>query len=352
MTGSTDAGTLRVLAEADAARLTVVRAPRNGGPARARNRGLAAATGDWIGFTDADDLWRPGHAGVLAAALAADAAAVWAAGNHAVWGLGGAVPSQPLTSAIAGEAVSPGLVRMAGPALTRALAGNYWLHLGGCFVRADVLRGLGGFASAATFSEDWLLALRLSTVGPLYYRESAGYWLRRQGGSLTTSSRRFTAERLSGKRLAMRDPALAPFRRELRWALLGTRKELAANNLLLGRPARAARFAVGAWLMDPREVGDLARFAGMVLGGDRAGLRRYTTAELVGTGGAGGGSVGDKGGIMAQQPHTEADIVHTDDDQNTGNHKVPGAPAAGGADRVGGTRTGAENVEPEEKSPS
>ena len=46
-----------------------------------------------------------------------------------------------------------------------------------------------------------------------------------------------------------------------------------------------------------------------------------------------------------KQPHTEQTIDHTDDQQNTGNHKVPGAKDAGGADKRGGTRSGAENVE-------
>ncbi len=46
-----------------------------------------------------------------------------------------------------------------------------------------------------------------------------------------------------------------------------------------------------------------------------------------------------------KQPHTEQSIQHTDDEQNTGNHKEPDAKDAGGADRFGGTRAGAENVE-------
>ena len=46
-----------------------------------------------------------------------------------------------------------------------------------------------------------------------------------------------------------------------------------------------------------------------------------------------------------KQPHTEQTIKHTDDEQNTGNHKVPGKPDTAGADRFGGTRAGAENVE-------
>jgi hypothetical protein len=48
-----------------------------------------------------------------------------------------------------------------------------------------------------------------------------------------------------------------------------------------------------------------------------------------------------------KQPHTEKTVAHTDDEQNTGNHKKPGAQDAGGADKRGGTRAGAENVEHE-----
>ncbi|MCQ8279092.1 hypothetical protein NFI95_11620 [Acetobacteraceae bacterium KSS8] len=46
-----------------------------------------------------------------------------------------------------------------------------------------------------------------------------------------------------------------------------------------------------------------------------------------------------------KQDHTEQSVRHTDDQQNTGNHKKPGAPDSGGADNHGGTRDGAENVE-------
>jgi hypothetical protein len=46
-----------------------------------------------------------------------------------------------------------------------------------------------------------------------------------------------------------------------------------------------------------------------------------------------------------KQPHTESDVQHTDNQQNTGNHPKPGTPEKGGADKFGGTRAGAENVE-------
>lgn len=46
-----------------------------------------------------------------------------------------------------------------------------------------------------------------------------------------------------------------------------------------------------------------------------------------------------------QQKHSEESIEHTDGQQDTGNHKKPGMPDSGGADKFGGTRAGAENVE-------
>ena len=49
---------------------------QNAGPGSARNRGLDAATGDWIAFLDSDDLWFPWTLDHLETAIAGTAAAI------------------------------------------------------------------------------------------------------------------------------------------------------------------------------------------------------------------------------------------------------------------------------------
>jgi glycosyltransferase involved in cell wall biosynthesis len=56
--GSNDETPERLVAIGDP-RLRVVRNERPGGVAAARNRGLAAAVGEWVAFLDDDDLWSP-----------------------------------------------------------------------------------------------------------------------------------------------------------------------------------------------------------------------------------------------------------------------------------------------------
>jgi glycosyltransferase involved in cell wall biosynthesis len=62
--GSTDGSVEAVQAIADARVRLLHEAQRGPGPAR--NRGIAEASGEWIAFIDADDLWAPNHLEVLA----------------------------------------------------------------------------------------------------------------------------------------------------------------------------------------------------------------------------------------------------------------------------------------------
>lgn len=284
---SDNSSTISALAElaTQDTRVRILRANRNGGPAAARNLALAAATGDWIGFLDADDLWTSDHLTQAQAVLDAYPASAWIAANHDTLDRDGVrTPSALLSAAHAGTTMAPGLICHTGRQATRALIGNYWLHLGGSLVRTDMARAAGGFAESCLYSEDWLFFLCVSTLTDLYYLEAATYVLRRQHASFTTSNRRLSIRRADGKRAAMAHPMLRPFRRELRWALHSTWKGLAANNLLAGHRLRGLGFAVRAFKMDPRTVGELVEFVRLATIRDttrlRLALSGYSQAEL------------------------------------------------------------------------
>lgn len=73
--GSTD-GSREIVAERRDSRIRLLdlATPGPGGYA-GRNLGIRAATGDWIAFLDADDLWTPAHLADIAGAIADDPAA-------------------------------------------------------------------------------------------------------------------------------------------------------------------------------------------------------------------------------------------------------------------------------------
>lgn len=160
--GSTDDTPERLAAwAAREPRLRAIRTA-NGGPAAARNRGLAEARAPLVGFIDADDLW---PADKLAGQLPRFAA-------------------EPALDAVSGftcyfDRAGPDGLEPAADARRVTL---FHVHLGATLFRRRALQDLGGFDPAKRFSEDHDLWLRLREGGrrfaiqrrtTLYYRRHA-----------------------------------------------------------------------------------------------------------------------------------------------------------------------------------
>jgi glycosyltransferase involved in cell wall biosynthesis len=265
-------------------RVKVIWSSRNGGPSVTRNLGIHAASAEWIGFTDSDDLWKPGRIEAAQSVIDGFPEANWIAGNYASLYRDATTDSAPMISAVcAGVRLRDNLVGLKSPDLTRRLIANSWLHLGAVLIRREYLEKIGGFQKGVQFHEDCILFSRLSMMTDLYFVEADFYLWRRELQSLMSSSARLTDAYAAGWRQARNDPLLAGFRRELRWTLYGTYKGLAINNLLNAFRGRALWFAFRALMIDPREFGEFLSFLRLMPRRDQQSLLReasgYSTAQ-------------------------------------------------------------------------
>jgi GT2 family glycosyltransferase len=142
----------------------------NGGLPVARNRGIAHASGDYIAFLDADDVWTLDKLELQLAALKAVPEA-------------GVVYSWTCNMSQTGEAFYPGhSVTYSGNVYAQLLLGNFLASGSNCLIRRDAIASIGEFDPALKSYEDWDYWLRLAArypfvVVPKYqilYRQSPG----------------------------------------------------------------------------------------------------------------------------------------------------------------------------------
>jgi glycosyltransferase involved in cell wall biosynthesis len=160
-----------------APRCELVRREARGGPAPARQAGLAALRPDvdLVALCDADDAWRPGKLAAQRAALDAHPGAALCFGRAEVVGPDGRATGERWAEPAAGP--HPGTVFYAhNPLPTSSVV-----------VRRSPLEATGGFASDLALAEDWDVWLRLAAAGATFLcvpETRVAY--RRQPGSLTT----------------------------------------------------------------------------------------------------------------------------------------------------------------------
>jgi glycosyltransferase involved in cell wall biosynthesis len=148
--GSTD-GTDRV-ARAYGDRVTFLRQD-NAGAASARNAGARRASGDWLAFLDADDVWLPEK---LERQLALSDAPLVYSDRFNIGVLDG-LPD------IHGKMQPP----IDGDVFVALLIKGNVITTSSVMIRADVFRTLGGFDPGLMVAEDWDLWLRVAADRPV-----------------------------------------------------------------------------------------------------------------------------------------------------------------------------------------
>jgi len=187
--GSTD-GTAAVL-QAFADRIIVVTQENRGLPA-ARNAGAARATGAWLAFLDADDLWQPEKlARQLEVASRANVALVYT--DRFNIGQRGDLPEvqsqvQPLCS---------------GDVFIDLLTCGNPITVSSVMLRTQVFRELGGFVEFLRAAEDWDLWLRLTAEHQIAVCAEPLVSYRFHGGMMSGDPRRMQVARRQVVRRAL-----------------------------------------------------------------------------------------------------------------------------------------------------
>lgn len=132
---------------------------------------MAAATGDWIGFLDADDFLMPGAMARRLAVIEAHPEAQWLAGNILVLAQHDAPPDLRemfYEAEQAGVRTASGAIHLHRPVKT-LLHWPFVIQVGSAMLRRDLLADGLAFDASLRYGEDWYFWLLLAQRADLWW---------------------------------------------------------------------------------------------------------------------------------------------------------------------------------------
>jgi len=247
---STDEETLDVLERwrREDPTVRVLRNAGAGGPASARNTAVAAATGEWVAFLDADDVWLPGGLQARWDVVQAQVGAEWIGADFQEWNENGSLEENGHyhKDDFVGRILAPAY--RSGRALRLERPIEQFLHssltwTGTVMVKRALLQRVGGFNPALRGPEDVHLWYRLALENDFFFVPQVVALYRQHAGSLISRGRR--AGQLQREwdvlyGLLREDPGFRPWRRHLRERLSSVHERYAWDYRARKRPGSAA----------------------------------------------------------------------------------------------------------------
>lgn len=261
---STDAETVRLLDELRNQTTSYDRqilTSRRKGPATARNVGIDHATGDWIGFLDADDSYKDRNLLTMVDAALAYPDAQWVVSDTEAFYPDG---RRELKQVQCRQFIPAGSIK-AHPIDRRTfmevMAGTPQLFLGAMMVRKDLLDRVGRFDERLICSEDWYLTLSLSAEITAIYNPHTCLSLRRGHNSLTQRPEDLGYRNIKATLWAIRERRFRAVRKTLRWTLIRQLVNIRTKAKDGGLKGKAFRYGMLAWVAAPEELSLLGQAA-------------------------------------------------------------------------------------------
>lgn len=230
----------------------------NAGVAAARNRGIAAASHDWLAFVDADDLWLPGKLAAQWAQLQSMPQARLAYTAWAVWQSDQAEPDPGWLSELQLQAEQP--ARWGGPSgdVYADLLLDCCVWTGTVVMARSLLDEVGGFDPALRVGEDYDLWLRISRITPILHLPRPFALYRQSPASLTRAVPKLNHKALVVDRAILRFGYRSPLGRSAPQAavargLARSWADFAGAQLMGGNPGAARAAAITAIRTFPRQ---------------------------------------------------------------------------------------------------
>jgi len=264
---STDLITLKNLAllEEDS-RIRVIYQALNGGPAKARNRGIMEATGTWISFLDADDILAPDIMRLRFEFIKDNPSAEWIAGDMLEMPVRNVLKHTNMygyLNLIINSESHPYFHKIADA--TRSLINGFPPLFGSMMVRRHLFEKTGLLNDKLRYGEDFLFCWIASCYTDLYWINKPCFYLRRHHEtSMTKNLLKGAREAYKADIVALRDPRLKSVRKELRWHISGILRTACSVYLQHGLSLEALKASLQAFYYSPNDTRNLHLVAGSV----------------------------------------------------------------------------------------